>query len=226
MKITCFKHGFFLFFSAIKLGFQLMRGACMLAKVQMPIVTVFGGREATEDNPYYKQAYDLSSRFVHDGMSVLTGGGPGIMYAANCGARSAIPKKQKKLQTLGIAVKGVDEAFENKCSPLLWVHYFFIRKWLLIRYALAFVVFPGGLGTADELFDVLNYMKHKRIPPLPVILIGSDYWAPIVDWMKDKALKEGFIKEQYMHFFIVTDSIDEAFSLVKKVSDQYKMHVK
>ncbi len=224
MKISCFRHGLYLFFSAIKLGFQMMRGACKLSKVRMPIVTIFGGREASGDSPYYKQAYDLSKRYAQDHISVISGGGPGIMEAANCGAKDGKPIGEKKLNTLGIAVRGVDDQFKNRCSPLIWVNYFFIRKWLMIRYSLGIVVFPGGIGTADELFEVLNFKKHKRIPPIPLILIGTNYWQPLVMWMKEKAVKEGYAPSSYLDFFMVTDSLDEAFNQVKKVCDQYREH--
>lgn len=221
LKNSCLWQSLYLFCSAIKLGLQMMRGACTLGKVRMPIITVFGGREAKEDSMYYTQAYEFAKRCAQNRISVITGGGPGIMYAANCGAHDGKSADEKKLQTIGIAVKGIDEAFDNKCAPLIWVNYFFIRKWLLVRYSIGIVVFPGGIGTMDELFEVLNVMKHQRVPAIPVILIGTDYWQPILTWMQDKALKHGYIKEAYLHLFIVTDSIDEAFGHIKKVCSQY-----
>ncbi len=225
MRMSCISHGLYLFGSAIKLGFQMGAGACKLSKVRMPIVTVFGGREAPQNSFYYQQAYDLSKRFAQDRISVISGGGPGIMEAANCGAKDGKPTGQKKLNTLGIAVKGVDDRYKNICSSLIWVNSFFIRKWLMIRYSVGIVVFPGGIGTADELFDVFNLKKHKRIPAIPLILIGTDYWQPLVTWMKDTIIKEGYASSSYLDFFVVTDSIDEAFNEVKKVCDQYREHM-
>lgn len=203
----------------------MMRGACMLSKVRMPIVTVLGGSKVHEDNPYYKQAFELSKRLSQEGISSITGGGPGIMYAANCGAKAGNVSEDKTLNTLGIAVSRVDEDFENQCSPLFWVDYFFIRKWLLVRYSLGIVVFPGGIGTVDELFDVLNYKKHKRVPPIPLILVGAEYWQPLIDWLKNKALAQGYIEEYYLDFLTVVDSAEQAYMPIKKVCDQYRQHI-
>ncbi len=225
MKISCFRHGGYLFMSAIKLGFQMMRGACMLSKIRMPIVTILGGSKAKEGSEHYNQAFALSKRFAQSGISSITGGGPGIMYAANCGAKAGKDKDDKVGNTLGIAVSRVDDDFENQCSPLFWVDYFFIRKWLLVRYSLGIVVFPGGFGTVDELFDVLNYKKHKRVPAIPLILVGKEYWQPIVDWIKNQALAQGYVEEYYLDFFKVVDSIDEAYEPIKQVCDQYKEHI-
>ncbi|MEX0849272.1 MAG: LOG family protein [Candidatus Dependentiae bacterium] len=224
MKISCVKHGSYLFFNAIKLGFQMMRGACMLAKVRMPIITIFGGQQAKENSVYYKQAYELSKRLAEHSISTVTGGGPGIMFAASCGSKDG-KQNDDKLNTLGIAVHGVDDDFENKCSPVFWVNYFFIRKWLMVRYSLGIVVFPGGVGTVDELFDVLNYMKHKRVPPIPLVLVGIDYWQPLIDWMEHKAIAQGYMKKYYLDFFILVDTADEAFAIVHRVCDQYKDHI-
>jgi len=142
------------------------------------------------------------------------------MVAANCGAAET-RKKGEKAQTLGIAVSGIDEDFMNPCADTLFVNYFFMRKWLLIRYSVGFIIFPGGVGTMDELFDLLNMMKHHRVPPLPVVLIGVEYWQPLVKWFKESALKGGLIDERLTELFVVTDDIDEAYDLLYEVCEIY-----
>jgi uncharacterized protein (TIGR00730 family) len=204
----------------------MARLACGLSKVRMPMVSVFGSSRVNPESEEYKRAYALGATLAQHEISVITGGGPGIMDAANCGAFSGRNQQDDMLNTMGIAVTGVDASFKSHCSEVMWVDTFFVRKWMLVRYSLGIVVFPGGLGTFDELFDVLNYMKHKRIPAIPVILIGIDYWQPLVDWMKSRALAEGYINAEYLKFFQLTDSIEEASSIIVNICDQYKAHVK
>ena len=196
-----------------------MTGFFRLSRLSMPIVTVFGGAKADKSGNYVKQAHDLSQRLVKNGVSIITGGGPGIMMAASCGAVSE-RKKGEKARTLGIGVSGVDEEFISPCADTMRVSYFFMRKWLLVRYSIGFIVFPGGVGTMDELFDLLNLLKHHRVPDLPVVLIGKKYWAPIVVWF-DNALKEGLIDERLTKLFVVTDSVDEAYEIIHGVCEYY-----
>lgn len=226
MKISSFWHSQYLFYNGIKLGFQMMKGALVLAKVRMPMVTFFGGREIGADHPFAQQAFELAKRLAQQDVSVITGGGPGIMHAANCGAKAGNVAETSGLNTLGVGVRGVDEQFKNECAQIFWVNNFFIRKWLLIRYSLGIVVFPGGFGTLDELFDVLNYMKSNRVPKLPLILIGKAYWEPMIAWFKQEGLKYGFVTDQQLQFFLITDSLDEAFDVIMQICTQYRVHVK
>ena len=191
-----------------------------LARIPMPMITVFGGAKEHRTKNYYQQAYDLSRRFAENGISIATGGGPGIMVAANCGAYS-VKEKENSARTIGIAVDGVDEDFINPCTDLLRVDYFFMRKWLLIRYSVGFVVFPGGIGTIDELFELLNLIKHHRVPELPIVLIGTEYWKPLLDLLHNSALKSGLIDERLTKLFMVTDDLDEAFSVVHESCKGY-----
>ena len=220
MNMKYIKESLSIFFHSIKVGYQLMTSFFRLARLPMPIVTVFGGAKADKKGNYVQIAHDLSERFVKKGISVITGGGPGIMMAASCGAAGA-RKKGQKAQTLGIGVSGIDEDFVNPCTSTLHVNYFFMRKWLLVRYSVGFVVFPGGIGTMDELFDLLNLMKHHRIPELPVVLVGIEYWKPLVQWFRDSALKSGLLDERLTKLFIVTDSIDEAYETIYDVCENY-----
>ena len=219
MKTRYLRKCLSIFFHSIKVGYQLMTSFFRLAHLPMPIVTIFGGAKAGDAGEDARKAHDLARKYADNGISVITGGGPGIMKAANCGAAS-VRKKGERARTLGIAVSGVDDEFVNPCADMLNVNYFFMRKWLLIRYSIGFVIFPGGLGTMDELFDLLNLMKHHRIPDLPVVLVGADYWQPIVDWF-DSALKSGLIDERLMKLFVVTDSVDEAYKIIYEVCEIY-----
>ncbi|MFC1841896.1 TIGR00730 family Rossman fold protein [Candidatus Dependentiae bacterium] len=216
MKFKYFKECCNILTHSIKVGWELMRSFAQISKLNMPVITIFGGAKEGKTGDYPRKAFDLSKRLVENGIPVLTGGGPGIMESANCGASSASSKMStEKKHTLGIAVKGIDTWFESSCYyNTIHVNYFFMRKWLLTRYSVGFIVFPGGIGTLDELFDVLNLMKHHRIPPFPIVLIGETYWKPLLSLLKDSALKGGFIDERLAKLFMVTDDIDKAYKIM------------
>lgn len=214
MNIASLKQNLSLIATIIKTAFQLLYGVYRLSKLRRPIVTVLGAAYAQEKSEYYNKAYDFAKKCAESKISIITGGGPGIMYASNCGAREHKVGADNIITTMGIAVKGVDENFKNRCSPLIWVDNFSIRKWLLVRYAKAIVIFPGGLGTYDELFEITNELKHKRIENISLVLIGVDFWKPMVDWLTSQAFAKGFIEKEYMVYFKVTDDIDEAFKTI------------
>lgn len=224
MKISCFWHGIYLFRNAITLGFSMVRVGCALANVRMPMVTVFGSSRVDPNSELYKKVFNFTGELAKHKISVLTGGGPGIMDAANCGAYQERDHHDSMLNTLGIGVNGVDQSFNSKCANVISVDTFFLRKWMLVRYSLAIVVFPGGLGTLDELFDVLNYMKHKRIPPIPLILYDVKYWQPIFDWLKNSSLAEGYIDPEYLDFFELTDDLQEASMRIIDLCERYRTH--
>jgi len=209
---------------SIKVGWELMRSFMQLSNLNMPGVTIFGGAKEGKDKIYAKKAFALAKKFVENEIPILTGGGPGIMEFANCGASSVHGREKiDKKDTIGIAVTGVDSWFESSCYyHTIHVSYFFMRKWLLTRYSIGFVVFPGGIGTIDELFDVLNLMKYHRLPEFPVILIGIKYWQPLVNLLKESALKNEFINERLANLFIVTDDIDEAFMIINEACKVFR----
>lgn len=202
----------------MRAAFQLLYGAYKISRVRKPIITIFGATYAKENSLYYDKAYLFAKKCAEHNISIITGGGPGIMYAANCGAQ-AHKSTGNDITTLGIAVKGVDQEFQNRCTSLLWVDHFSTRKLLLIEYALAIVVFPGGIGTADELFEVLNSLKHKRID-VPVILIGIEFWQPLIVWLKEQPFKHGFMQPGYASLFVITDDIEDAFERIRKICKQ------
>jgi len=186
-----------------------------ISRLSDPIITIFGGSGAFAGGKYVQWTYDIASKATALGMSVITGGGPGIMSAGNCGAHEKAQELHiKRPVTLGIGVYGVDPDYVNPCAHVISLPYFFMRKWFLNRYASGFVVMPGGIGTADELFEILNYMKTGKIKHRPVILVGKKYWASLEDWYKH-GLQEKFIHEEFKDLFVVTDDIDEVISLLQ-----------
>ena len=203
-----------MFVQSIYGGMQLGYGIYRLSRLRGPSVSIFGGKWIDGEDGHAKQAHKLAGQLVGHGFSILTGGGSGIMSAANCGAQEK--KEQlgiKEECTLGIGVLGVDVDFVNPCANVIQMRYFFARKWLLIRYSSAIVVFPGGIGTVDELFDVLNLQKFSKIDLIPVILVNRSYWQRLIDWY-DQSVAQGIIRPEYGNLFTVTDNIDEVYSLI------------
>lgn len=211
--------------NALKIAWQLIKSAHFIRKVRMPAVTIWGGTHAPVHSAYAELASAFAQKLVAHDISVLTGGGPGIMEAANCGATQE-KKDESYLSSLGIGVSFIDKEYTNPCVPVIQVDYFFLRKWLLIRYSLAFIVFPGGVGTVDELFELLNFMKYGKVPKLPVILIGTEYWKPMIEWFHTRALVHGFVNQYQIDLFTVTDDIEEAFALVQESCDLYREYSK
>lgn len=194
--------------------FYFIRGILALYNLKQPIITVFGGKRAHENNGYAKQAYALAELLGKNNYAVITGGGPGIMNAANCGAAAA--HKHAHCWTLGLTVSGVDDNFVAPCSRQVQTRYFFIRKWLLMRYSENFVFFPGGIGTAEELFELLDLKKHSMVKTPPLILMDREYWQPLLTWYVEKGTKEGFITMPLHEAFITCQTIEEAFALIQK----------
>ena len=177
----------------------------------LPAVTVYGSARVAEDHPYYKLARELAQGLAREGFSVMTGGGPGIMEAANRGA------KEGEGNSIGLNIELPMEQFTNSYTTFsLSFRYFFVRKVMLVKYASAFFLLPGGLGTMDELFETLTLIQTKKIKPFPVVLLGKDYWAGLMSWIQERMLADGMISESDMGLFHVTDDVEEAISLVKQ----------
>ena len=176
----------------------------------LPAVTVYGSARVKEDHPYYKLARKLSQALAREGFSVLTGGGGGIMEAANRGA------KEGGGNSIGLNIELPMEQVANSYITFgLSFRYFFVRKVMLVKYASAFFLLPGGLGTLDELFETLTLIQTNKIKPFPVVLLGEEYWAGLMDWIHKRVLAEGMISEEDLSLFRVTDDVEEAISLVK-----------
>ncbi len=204
---------------------RLLRGMWKLSKAPQPAITIFGGSKVKVDSIYAKKAQKLAELLTEEEFSVITGGGPGIMAAANKGAYETAKKlglngqihKEDKSVSIGIGLSSFSkESFNLYVNERILMKHFFARKWLLVRYSIGFVIFPGGFGTLDELFEVLTLVQTSKMPKLPVILIGKSYWQPIIYWMKKRAVTSSLLLEKDVDLLYVTNSIKEAVEIIKK----------
>lgn len=174
-----------------------------------PCVTVFGSARFAEDHPYYQLARAVSGELAKLGLTIMTGGGPGIMEAANRGAKDVGGK------SVGC---GIRLPFEQRENPYLDTsvnfRYFFVRKVMLVKYSYAFVIMPGGFGTMDELFETLTLIQTGKIKNFPVVLMGKAYWTPILDALQSRMLEAGTISEKDQHLLVLTDDIEEVTHLI------------
>ncbi len=183
-----------------------------LSRLQRPIISIFGGKRASENSLYAQQAYKAGQMLSKKNRSVITGGGPGIMESALCGARAE--NKNNKNITLGIGVKGIDRDFVSACAQqMVWLSTFGDRKELLIRYSSGFIIFPGGYGTIEELSQLINLIKLQRMPRVPIVLFGTEFWHHYVQWVKTSC-KENLIAPEFCDLLIVTDDIEHAVACV------------
>lgn len=209
MFFTRFARFMQLFFHLFYTTFQMLYGAWRISKLKQPIVTIFGSSRIKQNTPYAQKAHELGQRFIDNDISILTGGGPGIMEAASCHIIS-----KGKAKSIGIGVRGLEDKPNQCVSEYFELEYFFARKWLLTEYSAGFVIFPGGFGTLDEMAGVLTLIQTKKLKQVPVVLIGKEYWAPFVDWIQNEALVHGAVMKDELEFFYVTDDLDSAFCWV------------
>ena len=177
-----------------------------------PAVSIFGSARTRPDDPQYKKAEAIAALFVKNGFGVITGGGGGIMEAANKGAAEAGGT------SVGLNIR---LPFEQKPNPYATIQmefkYFFIRKVMFIKYAAAYVVMPGGFGTLDELFEVMTLVQTRRIRPFPIIMVGSDYWGGLLDWIHSQLLAQSLISPKDMDIIQVLDDPEEIVDTVRKI---------
>jgi hypothetical protein len=181
-----------------------------LSKIQRA-VSIFGSARTRPEDPFYQKAEYLGRRLVEKGFGVITGGGPGIMEAANKGAAEAGGK------SVGMNIR---LPFEQKPNPYANIsidyRYFFIRKVMFVKYAVAYIILPGGFGTMDELFEALTLIQTRRIKSFPVILMGSAYWQGLLHWLKETLLTDGMILPEDLDLIQVIDDPDEAVRHILK----------
>jgi len=175
-----------------------------------PLVTIFGSARTKPSAPEYKLTVQMAKLFVKEGFGVLTGGGGGIMEAANRGATQAGG------QSVGL---NITLPFEQKPNPyiktLINFHYFFVRKVMFVKYCHGVVVMPGGFGTMDELCEVLTLVQTQKVHTFPIVLMGKDYWKGLTKWFKDTLMESGAICDKDMKLFHVTDSPEKAVKIIK-----------
>lgn len=192
-------------------------------------ISIFGSARAKTDDPYYRAAQETAALLAHEGFAVITGGGPGLMEAANRGA----------FEAGGLSIGcNIELPFEQGPNPYvtrsLTFRYFFVRKMMFVKYSLGFIIFPGGFGTLDELFEALTLIQTRKIRNFPVVLFGSDYWSGLLTWIRDLALKEGKVSEKDLKLVHLTDSPAEVVQIVinsqsslrgldQEMSDEYRL---
>jgi uncharacterized protein (TIGR00730 family) len=175
-------------------------------------VSIFGSARTPPDHPRYQAAREMARELGHAGFAIITGGGPGIMEAANRGAREAgVPSVG-----LGIDLPG-EQGVNQYVDVALDFHYFFARKVMFVRYASGFVVFPGGFGTLDELFEAATLRQTEKIRYFPIVLVGSDYWSGMVGWLRDTVLAEGNIGPDDIEALAIHDTTREVLDMLEDV---------
>ena len=210
--------------SFFKTSTRLLWGMWKLTKLPQPAITIFGSARVLPSNEICQQARQLAKALAGADFSIITGGGPGIMNAANQGAIDHLKEKHleeflqgKEIISAGIGLIRLTKEVEN---PFVQEHvemeHFFARKWLLVRYSVGFVVFPGGFGTIDELFEIITLVQCNRMARIPIVLVGRPYWTPFVEWIKNYTLPEGFVSSQDVSIITMVDTVEEAVNIITK----------
>ena len=177
-----------------------------------PCVSIFGSSQVRPGDESYKKAVSIARKLAENGFNIMTGGGPGIMEAANKGA------KEGGAKSIGANIVLPLEQEANQYADIkLDFNYFFVRKVMLIKYAQAYIGMPGGLGTLDEIFEALTLFQTKRIKPFPVILVGSEYWNGLWDWIRNNLLERKLIFSEDMDLVTILDDPDEVARAVRRV---------
>jgi uncharacterized protein (TIGR00730 family) len=193
----------------LRIQAEFVEGFGLLAELPRA-VSVFGSARTKRDSPYYAAAEEVGAALARAGYAVITGGGPGAMEAANKGACDAGG------MSVGL---GIELPFEQELNE--WVdvgvlfRYFFVRKTMFVKYAQAFVILPGGFGTLDELFEALTLVQTRKVTRFPVVLVGTEYWSGLVDWIRGSLLESGTISPADLDLFTVTDDVDDVLRLIR-----------
>jgi hypothetical protein len=185
-----------------------------------PSITIFGSARTKDNDYYYKEAQKLSSKLAHKGFNIITGGGPGIMEAANKGA-----KECSSIESIGLNVDLPFEQISNSfTTKVLNFDYFFSRKVMLVKYSIAYVIFPGGYGTLDELFEALTLVQTRKITGVKIFVIGVDFYKPLLEFVESRLVKHGMIDQDDIHLIEVTDDLDFVTSeVVKSLANQIEL---
>ena len=177
-----------------------------------PAVSIFGSARCKKNDPLYDKTLKLSKAIAKNGFNIITGGGGGVMEAANKGAKEA------GVKSVGI---NIELPFEQKPNPYsnvrLSYRYFFVRKVMLVKYAVAYIIMPGGYGTLDECFEAMTLIQTKKVKPFPVILVGSSYWKGLIEWINQTLLSENKISKEDLNIFRVMDDPEEIAEYIKRI---------
>ncbi|MFH2124667.1 MAG: TIGR00730 family Rossman fold protein [Pseudomonadota bacterium] len=190
---------------------EFVDGFDIMSAIDVPVVTIYGSARTKKDDPYYKLTEELAGKLAQAGYGIITGGGPGIMEAANKGAFEAGGV------SIGLNIHLPHEQAPNEFINFpLHFKYFFVRKVMFMKYSMAFICMPGGFGSLDELFESLTLIQTQSVKPFPIILIGSDFWGGLLEWIKDKFISNGTIHKDDLLLIDMMDEVDEVVNYIKK----------
>jgi uncharacterized protein (TIGR00730 family) len=199
---------------AAEIGEEFLQGFLAVQRIGRPAFTVFGSARVKPDDPIYADAVEVGRRIAQAGFAVVTGGGPGVMEAANRGAREGGGV------SVGFNIELPHEQHENRYLDIsVTFEHFYARKTMFVKAAEGFVIFPGGFGTLDELFEALTLIQTGKVLHFPVVLFDHGYWAPLLDWIRERLLVDGMISPEDLELLTVTDDYDEA---VRVLVDGYE----
>lgn len=200
-----------------KIMAEFVDGFEKLAKIG-PCVSIFGSARTTNDNKYYKLAENIARLLTEKGYGVISGGGPGIMEAANKGAFEAGGK------SVGLNIELPFEQFHNKYvdrDKLLEFDYFFVRKVMFMKYSQGFIILPGGFGTMDEMFEAITLIQTGKIARFPIVLVGTEYWKGLMDWVNKNMLEAGNISAEDLNLYRLVDTAEEAAEHIFRFYNKY-----
>lgn len=190
---------------------EFVEGFDSMSAINLPAVTIYGSARTPREHPWYKMTEAIAAELVRSGYGIITGGGPGVMEAANKGAHEAG----------GVSV-GLNIALPHEQEPNPYANmsiqfkYFFVRKVMFMKYSMGFICMPGGFGSLDELFEALTLIQTQRIKAFPIVLVGRSFWGGLIDWMKDQLLTNGTISEDDLHLINIMDDCDEVVDFIKE----------
>lgn len=205
--------------AVFKMMAEMVEGFEKLGKIG-PCVSIFGSARTPSDHPTYKMAVEIAYLLTKKGFGVITGGGPGVMEAGNKGAHLSGGK------SVGL---NIDLPFEQHHNPyidsdkLMTFDYFFVRKVMFMKYSQGYIVMPGGFGTLDELFEAITLIQTNKMIRFPIVLVGVDYWSGLMDWIKERMLKEGNISADDLDLFRVVDTAEEAVDHISRYYEKYHL---
>jgi len=203
--------------SIFKVMAEFVEGYSKMSRIG-PCVSIFGSARTKPDNKYFKIAEDIAFKLTQHGYGVITGGGPGIMEAGNMGAKKGNGK------SVGL---NIDLPFEQSANlfidpdKLISFEHFFVRKVMFVKYAQGFIVLPGGFGTLDELFEAITLIQTEKIGRFPIILVGSEYWKGLLDWIKNIMITEKNISDKDLELIQIVDNAEEAVDKINEFYSQY-----
>lgn len=200
-----------------KIMSEFVDGFEKLAKIG-PCVSIFGSARTPDEHKYYQMTVEIARLLAEKGYGVISGGGPGIMEAANRGAYNAGGK------SVGLNIELPFEQFHNKYidrDKLLEFNYFFVRKVMFMKYSQGYIVMPGGFGTMDELFEAITLIQTGKIARFPIVLVGSDYWGGLLEWVEKTMMTNAYISEEDLKLYRVVDTAEEAVEHIFRFYDKY-----